>query len=439
MRLFLLMLVILFYAAPVQAQVEYFVEAAVSSESPYVGQQITYSFRLYSRVSRTNRGSIVDPTFDGFWKREFGIVRQFTQQVDGFFYEVKERSFALYPLYAGEIVIEPSAFVLGPEPGRAGEVLTTGGITVQVRPLPERGDVTGFDGAVGQLEIEPTVDRQTTNMGEPVRLRLVVRGTGNIEQLPAPSVPVSDVWRVYGNPGVYRVQQFEDVLVGEKVFEWLLLPQEAGQQPLPILTLSYFDPDRQSYESLSTAAVTIDVLPAAEGSVIESAAAALGMPALKPITVSAATSVPALGILFWLLWAVPPAAFAWLWRRQQQEDDRRRNAARYRRSEALVRAQKKLESAQRAAPEQVCRAIRDSVLMYFADKLNTDAGSIQYEDIERAMARHGLDERLQTQVFGCLSLVDEMLYAPFEADNSDSLIKNSIKLLIAVDARWKPL
>jgi hypothetical protein len=72
MRLLVLLFLILLFGLPVQAQVEYFVEAAVSNPAPFVGQQITYSFRLYSRVSRTNRGAIVDPSFDGFWKREFG-------------------------------------------------------------------------------------------------------------------------------------------------------------------------------------------------------------------------------------------------------------------------------------------------------------------------------------------------------------------------------
>ena len=437
MRLLVLLFLVLLVALPAQAQVEYFVEAAVSNEAPFVGQQITYSFRLYSRVSRTNRGAIVDPAFDGFWKREFGTIRQFNESVGGQFYEVKERSFALYPSYAGELVIDASAFVLEPEPDRAGEVLTTDAITVLVRTLPPQGDVVGFDGAVGQLELQPTVDRQTTNLGEPVTMRLVVRGTGNIEQLPAPPVPEGDVWRVYANPTRYSVQDIEGVLVGEKVFEWLLTPQISGQQPLPIITLAYFDPDAQTYQSLSTTAINVDVLAVAE----TPAAAPVSMAAvplpLKPIPAVLGTPALNLSLFFWLLWIVPPIVFVWIWRWQRDHDERRRNAARYRRSEALMHAQKMLASAHKAGPEKAYHIVRASVVKYFADKLNVDVGTIQDQDIELAMAEHDLDERLQQQVVACIRMVDEGLYAPFEAVDADTLIKNSAKLLVAVDARWQ--
>jgi hypothetical protein len=137
------------------------------------------------------------------------------------------------------------------------------------------------------------------------------------------------------------------------------------------------------------------------------------------------------------LWIVPPAAFIWLWRRQKDFDERRRNAVRYRRSEALTNAQKMLASAHKAGPEKAYHIIRASMTTYFADKLNADAGTLRDEDIERAMAEHQLDERLQSQVFSCLALVDEGLYAPFETTNVDVLLKNSAKLLAAVDARWQ--
>jgi hypothetical protein len=437
MRLLVLLFLILLFGLPVQAQVEYFVEAAVSNPAPFVGQQITYSFRLYSRVSRTNRGAIVDPSFDGFWKREFGTIRQYTESVNGQFYEVKERSFALYPSYAGELVIDSSAFVLEPEPGRTGEVLTTDAITVQVRPLPAQENVVGCDGAVGQLELQPTVDRQTTNLGEPVTMRLVVRGTGNIEQLPAPSVPADDIWRVYANPSSYSVQNIEGVLVGEKVFEWLLTPKISGQQPLPVITMAYFDPDAQIYQSLNTTAINVDVLGTDETPAAAPVSLAAAPLPLKPVPAGLGTPALNLSLFFWLLWIVPPAAFIWLWRRQKDFDERRRNAVRYRRSEALTNAQKMLASAHKAGPEKVYHIIRASMTTYFADKLNADAGTLRDEDIERAMAEHQLDERLQSQVFSCLALVDEGLYAPFETTNVDVLLKNSAKLLAAVDARWQ--
>ena len=103
-----------------------------------------------------------------------------------------------------------------------------------------------------------------------------------------------------------------------------------------------------------------------------------------------------------------------------------------------MRAQKMLASAERSAPEHTYHVVRDSIMTYFADRLNTDARTIQLQEIELAMARHDLDERLQAQLVACLTMVDESLYAPFEAASAAVLVKNCAKLLAAVDARWKP-
>ena len=229
--LWLLLIVCLVPVA--QAQEDYFVVASVSSSTPYVGQQVTYIFRLYSTVSRTNRGSVVDPSFDGFWEHEFNTVQQYNTIVNGQSYEVKERRVALYPTYAGNIRIDPTAFVIPDDPLQAGEVLFTEAVDVQVQPLPVQDDLVGFNGAVGQLEMQPTLDRQTTTVGEPLTLRLTVRGSANLEQLTAPQLPQTEAWRIYANPAAFVAEETEGLLVGEKTFEWLFTPLLAGQQNLP--------------------------------------------------------------------------------------------------------------------------------------------------------------------------------------------------------------
>jgi hypothetical protein len=102
-----------------------------------------------------------------------------------------------------------------------------------------------------------------------------------------------------------------------------------------------------------------------------------------------------------------------------------------------VRAHKRLSSAHHAAPHKAYRIVRESLVMYFADKLNGSVGTLQDEHIELAMQQSILDERLQMQILACLALADEGLYAPFEAARADALVKNSMKLLAAVDAQWK--
>lgn len=434
--LWLLLIVCLVPVA--QAQEDYFVVASVSSSTPYVGQQVTYIFRLYSTVSRTNRGSVVDPSFDGFWEHEFNTVQQYNTIVNGQSYEVKERRVALYPTYAGNIRIDPTAFVIPDDPLQAGEVLFTEAVDVQVQPLPAQDDLAGFNGAVGQLEMQPTLDRQTTTVGEPLTLRLTVRGSANLEQLTAPQLPQTEAWRIYANPAAFVAEETEGLLVGEKIFEWLFTPLLAGQQNLPEITLTYFDPEVGAYQTLSTVPFAVEVLPAEEAeSPAESVVVEAERLALKPVPATLGASAAGPGGGFWLLWAVPPllAAAVW-WRTWRQRQQNQRGGA-YRRSQALRQAQQVLASARKAPAQDQHRIIRAGIIGYFADKLDAAASELNPWQVEAAMQRQGLDPDLRREVLDYLEQADQGLYAPVEPVNAQELARHAAATLAAVDAEWE--
>jgi hypothetical protein len=428
---------ILLHLSPVAAQGDYFVEAEISSTTPFVGEQITYTFRLYTQVSRTNRGLIVDPSFDGFWQQKFDTIQQYNTLINGQAYEVKERRIALFPAYAGDILIEPTTFVIPDDPFQDGEVLVTLPIALSVRPLPEQNGLVGFDGAVGQFEMIPTIDRQTTTLGEPVTLSLTLRGTGNLEQLPAPKLADTEVWRAYANPGSYRYENVDGLLIGEKLFEWLLMPLAPGQHALPSLTITYFDPAELAYRSLNTSGLTVDVLPADELPATFSFPDP-GLVVLKPIPSSLARSGSGPGAVFWLGWIMPPLVAAATWLRVSRQRERQRNAALYRYSEAFMRVQKLLADAgQSSDAETAYRMIRTGVTGYFADKLNCDAALLNYQDIEASLLAHSIRGDLQSEILACLELADQGLYAPLQNVEARSLSQRTIKLLGLIDNRWE--
>lgn len=425
------------FIQPAQAQADYFVEAAVSHSSPYVGQQIEYSFRLYSRVSRTNRGAIVDPPFDGFWKQEFGGIRQYQASVEGQFYEVKERRFALFPTYAGTITIEPTAFVIEAEPDRPSEVLLTEPVSINVQPVPETETSTTFDGAVGTLEVEPTLDRLTTTTGEPVQLRLTVRGNGNIEQLPAPDIPASDNWRTYNNPGTYRAYETEDELVGEKTFEWLLTPLASGQQTLPTIAITYFDPATQVFQTLSTSSLVIDVQPAEVSSLATAVPAVAEALPLKTVSTNPTLQNALTGPLFWLFWLVPPILFIAVWYRQRQHRLALAQTGALRRSEALAHARKTLNAAQKASPDSARKLLRKAIIDYFADKTNRAPLNMEHDTILSILETQAIDPDLKSRVLECLHQADAGLYAPIQDENMKALANQTAAALTALDAQWR--
>ena len=67
----------------------------------------------------------------------------------------------------------PDLFDSGP---RKDVKVETNGISVEVKPLPEAGRPANFSGAVGQFAIRSEADPVQARGGDPVTLRVEVRG-----------------------------------------------------------------------------------------------------------------------------------------------------------------------------------------------------------------------------------------------------------------------
>ena len=431
MRSVILLFVLLLGTATLaQDAANYFVEAEVDKLNPYVGQQIIYTFRLYSNVSLTRQGSIIPPDFVGFWHRDIGSIQRYATVIRGESYDVTESKVALFPSYAGALTIAESTLLLPAEPSRAGEVLATQSIVVNVRSLPDANNLRGFDGAVGQFEMQPTLDRNGTNLGEPVTLRLAVRGTGNVEQLPAPRLAENDVWRIVENPGEYRPGELEGRLAGEKHFEWLLTPSVAGEQMIPEIVLTYFDPSNQTYQTIATAPIAVNVWPIDEA--ISATPDTLPVAQqLLPLPASIQVSAAAFDLWAVLIWFVPPVTAFLAWWEMHRRDERKRNSEAYRRSEALKYAFNVLKHSQNAPPN-----LKSGLILYFANKLNTVPETLSYNDIEAALKHHVDNQQLVSRVMTCLENLDQALYAPVLKSSQPALSQQIQHLLVEVDSQW---
>lgn len=417
-----------------QESVSDFVEAEISNPRPFIGEQVVYTLRLYSNVQRAEQPGIVLPNFAGFWKREIDPIRQYPVMVGDRAFNVIERKIALFPAYVQSLAIGETAVVIRDDLSNFGNVLLTVPMTVEVQRLPETSDLEGFHGAVGRFEILPTLDRQQTRLGEPVTLNLTVRGTGNVEQLPAPQLPDTDSWRILENASHYQSFEFEGMLVGEKTFEWLLTPILAGDQAIPEITLRYFDPTSQTYQSISTTPITVNVSPADE----PAGTNAIIVPAperlpLKPVPATLHADGSISTIWFVPFWVVPPLAAALIWWEMRRRWHRQQHAQAYRRSEALRQALSVLKR----DGNSVSRNGHDAMLGYFADKLNRPVSSLSYADIESALADHTHETTLAGRVVRYLETVDHMLYAPGHHAEDQQLRQQVAALLNEIDQQWR--
>ncbi|MFT7620960.1 MAG: hypothetical protein ACI9WU_000121 [Myxococcota bacterium] len=120
-------------------------------------------------------------------------------------------------------------------------------LTIDVQPLPA-GAPPGFSpGSVGTFQL----DAEVVHRGADVRLRVTVRGSGNLRMLGTPLVDTGNAWDLADQVGAQHTEVLfdADTQSGRRVFEWPLLARAAQPEPIRV-TLPYFNTLRGRYETL---------------------------------------------------------------------------------------------------------------------------------------------------------------------------------------------
>lgn len=432
------------WAAAQDTSADFYIEASVDNPTPFVGQQIIYTIRVYAADDQSDESPLYEPPdFEGFWRVDIQPFpfAQSPQQVNGRAYIVSEIRTALYPTLPGDLFITPANVVLPETVFRPEQRIGSNPVIVKAQPLPE-GAPAEFTGAVGQFELLATLDRQSVMLGEPVTLRLTARGTGNVEQLAPPQVPTLRGWQIFANPGSYTAVQDNGHIIGEKVFAWSLIPNQTGMLVLPEISLAYFDPSRLTYQTLNTASASVEVLPGSTGATsaaeFDAAPAVNGLMPVKPVPATFTSVTLPTGWFFWLLWLVPPVAvvvgFGWV--KRQQRRRLRQNVIR--RSEALKHAQERLHAAAKAPPDRAYRFIHETIRVYFCDKMGWPPGRLSQADIQRVLAERKVTPEIGKRVLAVLERANEAQYAPVSAVDSRQLAGYTLDTLKLLDAAWEP-
>ena len=307
-----------------------FVRASVDNDRPYLGQQITYIFKIYQGSGFTlpaGQARYESPGFAGFWNSQRVAQDDYTERVDSGEYLVRELRTALFPTVVGTVAIDPAALTVSRGTAAVQRLAESPSITVEVRPLPP-GAPAGFTGAVGRFDISAEVDAVTGQANDPVQLTITVSGEGNIEALPNPAWPEFVGWRVIESPPDTDSQVVAGQVAGSRTYGIVLVPERAGDLTIPVIEYTYFDPNLERYVQSATAAA-IDIAAAAEGSPapppttigVTEGQAETEMRPIKSVPPSLRQSGENLtgSAAYWAAWGIPVLAMAGavFWRRRR--------------------------------------------------------------------------------------------------------------------------
>jgi hypothetical protein len=127
---------------------------------------------------------------------------------------------------------------------------------LKVLPLPTEGQPKNFGGAVGEFRVSSDILPVSVGAGDPLTLRLHVSGVGNFDRVDSTMLDHLDHWKTY--PAKSSFTSSDTVgYRGEKVFEQPLIAAQAGEQSLPGLEFSYFDPNTRHYERAQTPPIKV--------------------------------------------------------------------------------------------------------------------------------------------------------------------------------------
>ena len=118
--------------------------------------------------------------------------------------------------------------------------------TLEVRDLPSAGRPPNFQGAIGSFQASSSIDLDRVSLGDPVRLKFAIEGSGNFAAMPAPDFPDSGRFRA-GPPAFSFTGDNLTKLQGTQTFEYVLTPLTAGLLEVPPIEFSYFDPIQEKY------------------------------------------------------------------------------------------------------------------------------------------------------------------------------------------------
>lgn len=440
LRCLCILILAFFTFSPLLAQdnrSDVFVQAEVDNPAPWFGQQVVYRFRLYDALGLPN--SLYQPSdFEGFWHIDFADVTQTVEQVNGRQYTVTEIKTALFPTRPGDLTVLSPVIVLPETVFQPRQELKALPVTLQVQSLPS-GAPPDFSGGVGEFQFSVTLDRASITLGEPFTLTLTISGTGDVENLPLPTVALPPTWRISQNPSNYSTTYPNGQALGSKTAQLLIFPDQAGLHTLPIVTLTYFDPLALAYRSINTASIQVEVRPSGI-SAAPSESSLSPLPAsltLKPITALSMPSPVTSYIVFFILGIIPPLTFisfrfrVWLKRRSSL------NQVNHRQARALSSALKNLRLAQNLPPDQSLRRVRHTVFEYIAAKLNTEVSNLGTQDTQTFLTSNGISMEIVKQILGCIELADQALYAPAQSSDVKLLIKRLSDTLNSIDQNWE--
>jgi hypothetical protein len=256
--------------------------AEISKSQPFVGEGIYVEYRLYvsENVSVYDTSVTEAPQYNGFWNQEIKIdgfpVKLGKYNNENYRYIVLQKAL-LVPTKTGNLTVDPMKMdiVIGVPTGRAdffGNVITknirkefaSAKKVISPKSLPLDGKPENFTGAVGNFSFDVSLSKNALKANESSQIKVAVSGKGNLKLFELPTIETPAELEKYQPERKENVRVETDGIKGSVTDMYTIVPQYKGKYKIPNTSFSYFNPEKEKYETIATNDLYVEVLEGKE-------------------------------------------------------------------------------------------------------------------------------------------------------------------------------
>lgn len=438
-----------------------FIKVTANKYRVHEQEPVLLTYKVYTLVDLTQlEGKMPDLT--GFHSQEIPLPQQksfHVERVNGHPYRcVTWSQYLMYPQMTGALKI-PSITFKGivvqqnrnVDPfeaffnGGSGYVevkrnIVAPGVDIQVDPLPAKP--VGFSGGVGKFNISAKLDKNEVKAGDPVTLRVVISGLGNLKLIKQPVVEFPKGFDKYDPKITDKTKLTNAGVGGSMVYDYLAVPRNQGTYTIPSVSFIYYDVNANAYKTLHTQQFVVHVAPGDGKGSSES----FDNPEDNDIHAlktgpSDSTSVGDFFLgsaAYWISLLLPLIAFVVLLIIFRQRAIENADVVKMRGKRANKIARKRLKKASRLMFEHNSAEFYDEVLRalwgYVSYKLNMPVESLSKENIKEKLASRGVNEDIIGKFISALEECEFERYAPGdEAGNMEKTFQSAMTAIIEIE------
>lgn len=439
-----------------QIKKDLFIKVTVDKSKVHVGEQITASYKLYSRLPM-QVGISKLPSLNGFWTQDFDIPKQAkpTEEVlNGKKYQVfLLKKSALFPQQTGNLALDPAeakgvARIVQQVRKKMSDMfggtlmmndpffnnsyyntmaykdvqvhLVSDPVKITVTALPESNKPTEFGGAVGNFSITNKIDKQELTTDDIATLSLTITGSGNLKLIETPKLNLPNGLTSFDPQITDTITGRTTTISGSKIISYVISPHTPGDYEIPATTFTYFNPQSGAYVTEHTQPLKLHVKPGKHYTPVQTgnniAMKDIHDIVKQPLNAIKPNDKPLpFKASYWSMYAFPLLAFIGMvvWKRRDEELSK--DTALLKRKRANKIALQRLNTAKKLLDQQnkvpFYEEISKAIWLYLSDKLSIPLSGLSKETARDAMNIRKVPDGLQKNLENVMWECETALYA----------------------------